>query len=148
MVRASVNKAKRMKQFEDSAMLMLRMKDEWMLSAGSHREHCGITCSGTPLHAIIVGGGSLKSLFDYIANEIFINVVADGVHLSLFVSHARISYKKGPEEKIIANHNTSHWFTVHCFTALDRPENHTEMIASPILTWSETSMKSVSNLRL
>eukprot|EP00956_Cyclotella_meneghiniana_P041685 scaffold235371_cov70-Cyclotella_meneghiniana.AAC.3 len=42
---------------------------------------------GAPLRVINIGGKSLKSMFDNIDDQLFANVVADGVHMSLCVKY-------------------------------------------------------------
>eukprot|EP00956_Cyclotella_meneghiniana_P016059 scaffold25111_cov80-Cyclotella_meneghiniana.AAC.13 len=52
------------------------------------------TFLGAPLRAINVGGSSLKPVYDNIVDEYFVDVVAEGVHMSACVSLRSTSFRK------------------------------------------------------
>eukprot|EP00956_Cyclotella_meneghiniana_P039130 scaffold166047_cov56-Cyclotella_meneghiniana.AAC.4 len=78
---------------------------------------------GVPLRVINIGGHSLKSLFDNIDDQLFANVVAGGVHLSLCVKYRYCSYNTVEEQQMAVYDSLK----AMC-DALGRPDIHKKMI--------------------
>ena len=78
---------------------------------------------GAQLRVINIGGTSLKSMFDNIDDQLFANVVADGVHMSLCVKYRHTSYNTVEEQQMAVYDSLK-----AMFDALGRPDIHRKMI--------------------